>query len=114
MLQAVQIKHFFSFYFILIFFMLVAMNSYSQPGSGWQLVFEDEFSGNQLDVNKWNYNYTWGNTHNHRAYMHEDQVRVEDGKLKITAIDERHPDAPDGTDHYADQFGYLSFDEKFN
>ncbi|MFO7869364.1 MAG: family 16 glycosylhydrolase [Bacteroidales bacterium] len=110
MLHIVKNKSLLFFYSILFFFMLIATKTYTQPGSGWELVFEDEFTGNQLDESKWNYNYTWGRTHNHRAYMHEDQVKVEDGKLKITAIDQRHPDAPDGTDHYADQFGYLSFD----
>lgn len=36
--------------------------------SGWELVFEDNFDGNELDKTKWNPTYNWGNTHNHRAY----------------------------------------------
>lgn len=96
---------------ISIFFLFSSvLLTFSQPGTGWNLVFNDEFDGTTLDQTKWNYNYTWGRTHNHRAYMDEKQVTVSDGKLKITAIDQRHPNAPAGTNQWADQFGYMSFD----
>lgn len=84
--------------------------SFAAPGAGWKMVFEDEFEGSELDLTKWNYNYTWGQTHNHRAYVDKSQVSVSDGKLKLTAIAERHPDAPHGTDKWYDQFGYIPFD----
>lgn len=95
---------------ILFFLTILSISTLGQPGAGWNIIFEDEFEGNTLDQSKWNYHYTWGHTHNHRAYMDEDQVVVADGKLKLTAIDQRHPDAPDGTDQWYDQFGYIPFD----
>ncbi|MBN2533443.1 MAG: family 16 glycosylhydrolase [Spirochaetales bacterium] len=79
----------------------------SLPGN-WQLVFQDEFEGNQLDASKWSKNYPWGNTHNHRAYMDPANVNVENGLLRIKAENKRHPDAPDGI--YRDDFGWLSLD----
>lgn len=103
--------------FTLLSSMLILSLMAQPPGDiqDWDLVFEDEFNGNTLDQSKWGYNYpsffpNGGHTHNHRAYMVEDQVSVENGSLAITAIDQRHPDAPDGTSQWADQFGYLSFD----
>src|SRR5688572_26333497 len=64
------------------------------PGSGWDLVFADEFGGAALDTMKWNHNYSWGRTHNHRAYMRESQVIVGDGVLNLQAIAQRDPSAP--------------------
>lgn len=84
--------------------------TFAQPGENWKIVFEDEFEGSNLDTTKWSYNYTWGNTHNHMAYVDKKQVTVKDSKLHITAIDKRHPDAPDGTGKWSHQFGYLKFD----
>lgn len=66
------------------------------PGSGWQLRFADEFLGTGLDTSKWNYNYTWGQTHNHRAYVVPEQVQVGSGVLNLQAIAQRHPSAPSG------------------
>lgn len=96
----------------IIFYIAICVSAlaYAQPDKNWNLIFEDEFHGYELDTTKWSYNYTWGKTHNHMAYMDEKQVRVNDGKLHITAIDKRHPDAPDGTDKWAHQFGYVKFD----
>lgn len=74
----------------------------------WQLVFQDEFEGNQLDTSKWSKNYPWGNTHNHRAYTNQANVIVENGLLRIKAENQRHPDAPDGIQR--DDFGWLSLD----
>ncbi len=82
----------------------------SGPSGKWNLVFEDNFEGTSLDTKKWNYNYPWGHTHNHRAYMIDSMVTVVNGQLQIKAIDQRNPAAPAGTDKWADQFGYLSFD----
>lgn len=95
---------------------LIFSDVYSQPPQGnWDLVFEDNFTGTSLDLSKWNYNYpsyfpNSGRTHNHRAYMDQAQVKVENGFLKISAINQRHPSAPDGTNQWESQFGFLSFD----
>lgn len=78
--------------------------------SPWVLAFQDDFDGDSLDAKKWSKGYAWGATHNHRAYMAPEQVRIQDGKLVLEAVAKRHPSAPAGTDKYADQFGYLSFD----
>ncbi|MBK8807024.1 MAG: family 16 glycosylhydrolase [Bacteroidales bacterium] len=99
------------YYTVVLCLVFFTTNIYSQPGNGaWKLVFEDGFDGTTLDQTKWGYNYSWGNTHNHRAYMDKEQVKVNGGTLKLTAIDKRHPSAPAGTDKYYDQFGYLSYD----
>lgn len=64
------------------------------PSGSWALAFADEFSGHELDRTKWSPNYSWGKTHNHMAYMDPGQLAVSDGRLRITAVKERHPDAP--------------------
>lgn len=77
----------------------MAFGAYAQlPGdpAQWKLMFRDEFDGNSLDQSKWSYNYPWGPTHNHRAYCAPENVRVENGTLKIIAENRRHPDAPSG------------------
>ncbi|MCQ2192361.1 MAG: family 16 glycosylhydrolase [Paludibacteraceae bacterium] len=62
--------------------------------NGWNMVFNDEFDGNQLDKSKWNPTYNWGHTHNHRAYCVEENVSVSNGKLIIKGEAKRHPQAP--------------------
>src|SRR3954471_17708140 len=98
----------------ILFFLLTfsLQNAFSQPGGAdnWNLVFEDNFNGSSLDQTKWGYNYPWGHTHNHRAYMTDTMVTVQNGLMTIKAINKRHPDAPAGTNQYASSFGYLSFD----
>lgn len=79
---------------------LAAMNSQTllaaPPSSlnGWNMVFNDEFEGNQLDKSKWNPTYNWGHTHNHRAYCVEENVSVANGLLTIKGEAKRHPQAP--------------------
>ena len=94
--------------------MILCSALYGQQPQGpigqWNLVFEDNFDGNTLNTQKWNYNYTWGRTHNHRAYMVDSMVKVVNGQLRIKAKKERNPDAPDGTDKWNSQFGYIPFD----
>jgi autotransporter-associated beta strand protein len=80
----------------------------SPPAAGYDLQFADEFGGNSLDTLKWNYNYTWGRTHNHRAYMRESQVIVAGGVLNLQAIAQRDPSAPPGIQR--DDFGWQSLD----
>lgn len=64
---------------------------------GWELVFEDNFDGTDLDNQKWNSTYNWGNTHNHRAYCVAENVTVSEGLLRIKGETKRHPDAPQTT-----------------
>ena len=71
---------------------------------GWELVFYDDFDGTELDLTKWSYNYPWGQTHNHRAYMSAENVRVEDGVLKLVAENRRHPDAPQTIVHVGETY----------
>lgn len=101
----------FRFYIFLgIVFSIVFTPLHAQPPGTWNLVFEDNFDGNTLDLSMWSKNYPWGRTHNHRAYMADSMVYLENGILRIKGIDKRHPDAPAGTDKYQSSFGYLSFD----
>lgn len=62
--------------------------------NGWNLVFNDEFDGDHLDISKWNPTYNWGHTHNHRAYCVEENVSVSGGLLRIKGEARRHPSAP--------------------
>lgn len=95
---------------LLAFFGYIFGQQPQGPGGTWNLVFEDNFDGSTLNTQKWNYNYTWGRTHNHRAYMVDSMVKVVNGQLRIKAKHERNPSAPDGTDKWSNQFGYIPFD----
>jgi beta-glucanase (GH16 family) len=69
-----------------------------EPGQ-WALVFNEDFDGSTLNTSRWSYNYPvdWphgGHTHNHEAYMAEENVLVEQGLLRIKGEDLRHPLAP--------------------
>lgn len=55
------------------------------PSSDYRLVWGDEFNGTLLDTSKWNYNYPWGPTHNHDAYMDPGNVVLGDGTLTLVA-----------------------------
>lgn len=71
-------------------------SSFAEPPSnfsGWEKVFEDNFDGTSLDKSKWNPTYNWGPTHNHRAYCAEENVLVEDGKLRLKGEAKKHPNA---------------------
>jgi autotransporter-associated beta strand protein len=57
-------------------------------GSDWRIVFADEFSGTSVDRVKWASQYEWGRTHNHDAYMLDENVIVEDGLVKLEATRE--------------------------
>lgn len=67
---------------------------------GYVLVWSDEFDGDSLDTTKWDYQYGtgsqygldgWGNSELQYYTDREENVRVEDGKLIITAIKEETP-----------------------
>lgn len=62
---------------------------------GFELVWNDEFDGEALDTTKWDYQYGnggeygnpgWGNMEWQYYLNREENVRVEDGKLIITAV----------------------------
>lgn len=64
---------------------------------GYVLVWSDEFDGDSLDTTKWDYQYGtgaeygldgWGNSELEYYTDREENVRVEDGKLILTAIKE--------------------------
>lgn len=64
---------------------------------GFELVWNDEFTGDALDTTKWDYQYGnggeygtpgWGNSEWQYYLAREENVRVEDGKLIITAMKE--------------------------
>ncbi|MFW9922073.1 MAG: family 16 glycosylhydrolase [Candidatus Thorarchaeota archaeon] len=66
----------------------------------WKVTFQDDFNDFNLNFNYWSYNYpiNWpneGHTHNHQAYMTNENILFENGLLRILAENRRHPDAPD-------------------
>ncbi len=71
----------------------------STSSSGWVLDWNDEFEGDSLDTDKWNYQTGLSNTGTSHCYT-EDAVSVRDGSLIITSTYEEtanpHYD-PDGT-----------------
>ncbi len=84
--------------------LLLSPALFSQPtgqSGGWSLIFEDNFNGSSLDLSKWSYNYPWGNghTHNHEAWCVAEQVTVQNGYLRITATDQKHPESTSGYDY---------------
>jgi beta-glucanase (GH16 family) len=108
-------KHILALILSWITLVLHAQTTPTGMSGNWEVLFQDEFNGSTLDQTKWNYNYPnffpdGGHTHNHRAYVDQSMVKVENGSLVLTAIKQRHPNAPEGTNQWADQFGYLSFD----
>ena len=58
------------------------------PGGGWRLHFADEFSGDSIDSTKWLTTYPWGRTHNHGAYMEDENVVFGDGTASLIATRE--------------------------
>jgi beta-glucanase (GH16 family) len=62
--------------------------------STWGLIFADEFSGTTLDTMKWNYNYPWGATHNHDAYMLPQNVTLSSGILTESAYNQSYGGKP--------------------
>jgi beta-glucanase (GH16 family) len=63
----------------------------SSPGSAWNLVFDDEFSGSSIDHSKWTTYLPWpgpegnGRYHNssYLSYIMDDDVVVSNGSLKL-------------------------------
>ena len=75
-------------------FLFVRSVQASPPGSGWGLIFADEFGGTTLDSMKWNYNYPWGATHNHDAYMLPQNVTLSNGILTESAYNQSYGGKP--------------------
>jgi len=50
--------------------------------TGYSIVFEDDFNGDALDMEKWEYRASGARS---AGFMHPDQVRVQDGKLILKA-----------------------------
>ncbi len=68
-------------------------------GNHWVMAFEDNFRGDALNSSKWSKGYPWGRTHNHKAYMAPENVKVENGRMIITAEARNHPSSPYAVDH---------------
>lgn len=68
-------------------------------GNHWVMAFEDTFRGSSLNTAKWSTGYPWGRTHNHKAYMAPENVKVENGRMIITAEARNHPSSPYSVNH---------------
>ncbi|PRO66095.1 glycoside hydrolase family 16 protein [Alkalicoccus urumqiensis] len=97
----------------------VSAEESSEPN--WQLTFEDNFDGTELDTDKWRidigngffdgdeYVEGWGN--NEKQSYQEDNVRVEDGRLILEAREEQTSDEHGDYDYTS---GKILTDEKFS
>jgi len=69
---------------------------------GWKLVWNDEFSGDQIDLGKWEHEVNgWGGGNNELQYYTDRPVNsfIKDGYLAIAALRETFT-GPDGTKDY--------------
>ncbi len=67
----------------------------SNANNQYKLVWSDEFDGTELDKNNWNYdtgNWGWGNNELQNYTDSEDNVKVENGCLVLTARAEKNGD----------------------
>lgn len=65
-----------------------AFSNTVKAADNYELVWSDEFNGNSLDTNTWNYeigtgNWGWGN--NEQQYYTDRNIKVSNGTMKITA-----------------------------
>jgi autotransporter-associated beta strand protein len=82
-------------FFILALTMVFAQSTQAAPpGSGWGLLYADEFGGSSVDTQKWITQYPWGPTHDagNDAYMLAQNLSVANGVLTETAKRETAPD----------------------
>ena len=82
----IKISHFIA---LLILVWILPANSETSDVNGWELVWSDEFDGEKLDISKWTYDVDcWGGGNNERQCYtdKEENVKLEDGFLKITAL----------------------------
>jgi beta-glucanase (GH16 family) len=63
----------------------------TSPGEGWQLVWHDEFEGEELDRSKWDARLPWGGTdgtgrhhkNDYASYIMDHNIELGDGTLKL-------------------------------
>src|SRR5688500_14173680 len=61
--------------------------------AGWELVWQDEFEGSQIDKSKWQFDiggYGWGNAELEYYTDRPENARIEDGHLVIEARKEKY------------------------
>lgn len=81
----------------LLFCSFLLLLSFSASTQCWNLVWEDDFSGNSLDLTKWSYQIGgegWGNNEL-QYYTAGDNITVSNGILKISAQEDIANDYPD-------------------
>lgn len=65
-----------------------AFSNTVKAADNYELVWSDEFNGNSLDTNTWNYEIgtgSWGWGNNEQQYYTDRNIRVSNGTMKITA-----------------------------
>ncbi len=77
--------------------------------SRFELVWEDEFMGTELDMTKWNHN--WWEVERKGGYWHEDMVDVRDGNLVITTAYFEDPPENYYEDYFASRPGSKVYKE---
>jgi len=70
---------------------------YDETYNGWNVVWNDEFNSNQLNLNKWNYHFGtgsqfgidgWGNQEEQYYTNNSQNIRIENGELIIQSLNE--------------------------
>ncbi|NBI30104.1 carbohydrate-binding protein [Chengkuizengella marina] len=79
---------------IMITVLLIPAIGIADNHQEWNLVWSDEFNGNTLDSSKWTYDIGngvggWGNNEEQYYTSRSDNVKVENGNLIITALNEQ-------------------------
>ncbi len=90
-------------YLLLAGAMAIALSTYATgqttSGTEWELVWSDEFDGNELDLSKWSYQYGtgaseglsgWGNNEKQYYTDRPENIFVQDGRLHIVALEENY------------------------
>ncbi|NDI35167.1 carbohydrate-binding protein [Chengkuizengella sediminis] len=79
---------------IMITILLIPTIGIADNHEDWSLVWSDEFNGNALDTSKWTYDIGngvggWGNNEEQYYTSRPENVRVQNGSLVITALNEQ-------------------------
>jgi len=77
--------------------------------NGWALIWQDEFEGNCLDFSKWNVEDWAAEKNNELQYYSPNNVKVEDGVLKLISKNEQFKgkDYTSGAVHTQGKFNFL-------